>query len=60
MSSSTGRPANARRPVIVAAPAAEIDLDGHVAELGELRGAGDPALRPRLHHPSDRLLRTFL
>src|SRR3989442_13226940 len=54
MSSSTGRPANARRVGVVAAPAAEIELQGHVVALEELRGAGDPALRPRLHHAGHR------
>jgi hypothetical protein len=52
MSSSTGRSADARRPFSVAAPAAEIELEGHVVELGELRSAGLPPLRPRRIRPA--------
>jgi len=57
MSSSTGRSADARRPFSVAAPAAEIELEGHVVELGELRRAGNPAPRPRLRQRGDRQMR---
>ncbi len=57
MSSSTGRSADARRPFSVATPAAEIELEGHVVELGKLRRAGNPAPRPRLRQRGDRQMR---
>jgi len=57
MSSSTRRSADARRPFSVAAPAAEIELEGHVVELGKLRRAGNPAPRPRLRQRGDRQMR---
>ena len=61
MSSSTGRRDNARRPLTVTAPAGEIELEGHIVELGKRRSAGLPVLRPRRTRPAivRNVLRTF-
>ena len=52
---------NARRPLTVTAPAVEIELEGHVVELGKRRSAGLSALRPRRTRPAivRNVLRTF-
>jgi len=51
-SSSSGRPADARQRLSVAAPDAEIELEGHAVALGELGSAGLPSLRARRIRPA--------